>query len=149
MDIKPVNAKHLLQMACQKDHKGYIWILCVLSLDCTSKECTRIFNHMAKWCVNTAGKVAHKDYDKFMSAKPEYTKKALMKQVSKKYYSIIEVFMKSNANKVAEYQAKWDHEIHLEKSKKTPFVQNYKPLLDQKTSAMKKYIDKHLEKSFI
>ena len=28
-------------------------------------------------------------------------------------------------------------------------MRNYKPLLDQKTSAMKKYIDKHLGKSFI
>ena len=41
-----------------------------------------------------------------MLAKPEYTKKALIKQVPKEYYLIIEVFMKSNANKVAEHQAK-------------------------------------------
>ena len=37
----------------------------------------------------------------------------------------------------------------LQKDKKAPFVQNYKLFLDQKTAAMKKYIDKHLKKSFI
>ena len=73
--------------------------------------------HVAKWCVNTTGKVtAHEDYDKFMAAKPEYTKEALMKRVPKKYHSIIEIFMKFNDNKMAEHQAKWNHEIYLEKS---------------------------------
>ena len=104
---------------------------------------------MAKWCVNTTGKVAHEDYDKFMSAKPEYTREALMERVPKEYHSIIEVFMKSNADKVAEHRAEWDHEIHLEEGKKAPFVQNYKPLSDQETAAMKKYIDEHLGKGFI
>ena len=102
VDIKPVNAKHFFRMTGQKNHKGYIWIQCVLSTDCTSKKCSSS-SHMAKWCVNTIGKVAHKDYDKFMSAKSEYTKKALIKQVPKKYHSIIEVFIKSNANKVAKH----------------------------------------------
>ena len=40
IDIKPVNAKHFFQMARKKDHKGYIWILRVLSTDCTSKKCS-------------------------------------------------------------------------------------------------------------
>ena len=57
--------------------------------------------------------------------------------------------MKSNANIVAKQWADWDHEIYPEKSNKALFVQNYKPLSDQKTSAMKKYIDKHLGKGFI
>ena len=35
------------------------------------------------------------------------------------------------------------------KRQKTLFVRNYKPLLDQETAAMKKYIDEHLEKGFI
>ena len=57
--------------------------------------------------------------------------------------------MKSNANIVAEHREKWDHKIHLEEGKKTPFVKNYKPLLDQETAAMKKYIDEHFGKGFI
>ena len=57
--------------------------------------------------------------------------------------------MKSNADIVAEHRAEWDHKIHLEKSKKAPFVRNYKPLLEQETLAMKKYIDEHLGKGFI
>ena len=120
----------------------------MLSTDCTSKECSSS-SHVAKWCVNTTENVAHKDYDKFTSAKPEYTKEALVKRVPKDYHLIIEVFMKSNADKVAEHQAKWDHEIHLEEGQKALFVQNYKLFSDPETAAMKKYIDKHLGKSFI
>lgn len=84
-----------------------------------------------------------------MSPKLEYTKKALLKQVLLEYYSIIKVFMKFNADIVAEHQTDWDHKIHLEEGKKIPFMRNYKLLLDQKTAAMKKYIDKHLRKGFI
>ena len=84
-----------------------------------------------------------------MKDKPNYTRKALLKQVSSEYHSIINVFMKSNTNIVAKHRADWDHEIHLEKGQKTLFVRNYKSLLDHKTAAMKKYIDKHLGKGFI
>ena len=84
-----------------------------------------------------------------MKDKPEYTKEDLLKRVPSEYHLIIDVFMKSNADIVAEHRADWDHEIHLEEGQKAPFVQNYKPLSDQKTAAMKKYIDKHLRKSFI
>ena len=48
MDIKPVNAKHFFQMARQKNHKGYIWILRVLNTDCTIKECAGSSSHGAK-----------------------------------------------------------------------------------------------------
>ena len=148
IDIKPVNAKHFFRMARQKDHKGYIGMPRVLSTDYTNKECKKS-NHVAKWCVNTTSKVAKEDYSKFMENKPEYTRKDLLKRVPSEYHLIINVFMKSNANIVAEHRAKWDHEIHLKKGKKTLFVRNYKPLLDQETVAMKKYIDKHLGKGFI
>ena len=77
---------------------------------------------MAKWCANTTSNVASEDFDKFLSAKPEYTKKDLLKRVPPEYHSIIEVFMKSNADIVAEHREKWDHEIYLEEGKKTPFV---------------------------
>ena len=103
---------------------------------------------MAKWCVNTT-KMAKEDYRKFMNAKLEYTKEDLLKRVPSDYHLIINVFIKLNANIVAEHQANWDHEIYLEKSQKALFVKNYKPFLDQKTVAMKKYIDEHLGKGFI
>ena len=147
IDIKPVNAKHFFRMACQKDHEGYIWIPRVLSTDCTSKECSSS-SHVAKWCVNTT-KVAEEDYGKFIKDKPEYTKEDLLKRVPSEYHSIIDVFMKSNANIVAKHRADWDHEIHLEESQKVFFVRNYKSLSDQETAARKKYIDKHLGKGFI
>ena len=47
IDIKPVNAKHFFRMARQKDYERYIWILRVLSTDCTSKECSSS-SHVAK-----------------------------------------------------------------------------------------------------
>ena len=99
--------------------------------------------------MNTTGKVAEENYSKFMKTKPEYTREDLLKRVPSEYHSIIKVFIKSNANKVAEHQDQWDYKIHLEEGKKAPFVRNYKPLLDQETAAMKKYIDEHLGKSFI
>ena len=42
-----------------------------------------------------------------------------------------------------------DYTIQLEECKNLSFVQNYRPLLDQENNAMIKYIQKHLEKSFI
>ena len=89
------------------------------------------------------------DYTKFISAKPKYSKKDLLKRVSSEYHSIIEVFMKSNADIVAEHKEKSDHKIHFEEGKKTPFVRNYKPLSDQKTTTIKNYINEHLGKRFI
>ena len=93
--------------------------------------------------------MASKDYIKFMSAKLEYSRKNLLKQVLFKYHLIIEVFMKSNADIVAEHREKCDHKIHLKEGKKAPFVRNYKPFLDQKTAAIKKYIDEHFGKGLI
>ena len=93
--------------------------------------------------------MANKDYSKFISAKPKYSREDLFKQVLFEYHLIIEVFMKSNADIMAEHKEKWDHKIHLEKNKKTPFVCNYKPLSEQKTAAIKKYIEEYLGKSFI
>ena len=103
IDIKPVNAKHFFRMARKRNHKGYIWIPRVLSTDCTSKECSSS-SHVAKWCVNTT-KVAKEDYGKFMKDKPEYTKEDLLKRVPSEYHSIIDVFIKSNADIVAEHRA--------------------------------------------
>ena len=148
IDFKPVNAKHFFCIARQKDYKGCMCIPRILSRNCTSKNCSDN-SHMAKWCANTTSNVVYEDFDKFMSAKPEYTKKDLLKRVSPEYHLIIEVFMKSNADIVIKHREKWDHKIHLEEKKKTPFVRNYKPLTDQETAAMKKYIDEHFGKNLI
>ena len=96
INIKPVNAKHFFRMARKKDHEGYIWIPRVLSTDCTSKKCSSS-SHVAKWCVNTTGKVTEEDYSKFMKTKPEYTREDLLERVPSEYHLIIKVFMKSNA----------------------------------------------------
>ena len=120
----------------------------VFSNDCTNKKCTNK-SHIAKWCANTTSNVAHKDFDKFMSAKPKYSKEDLLKQVPSEYHLIIDVFMKLNADIMAEHRERWDHKIHLEKSKTAPYVRNYKPLTGQKTLTIKKSIDEHLGKRFI
>ena len=135
-------------MARQRDHKSYMWILCIFSTNCTNKNCFSK-NYAAKWYANTTNKIANKDYSKFMSAKPEYSKEELFKRALFEYYLIIKIFMKSNADLVAKHKKKWNHEIHFEKSKKASSVRNYKPFSDQKTAAMKKYIDEHLGKSFL
>ena len=103
--IKPVSAKHFFQLTRRKDHEGYMWIPRVLNNNCTNKDCSDR-SHVVKWCANTTSNMAHKDFDKFMSAKPEYTKEALLKRVPPEYNLIIEVFMKSNADIVAEHQEK-------------------------------------------
>ena len=79
-----------------------MWIPRVFSRNCISKNCTGN-SYVAKKCVNTTNNMAYKDFDKFMSAKLEYTWKDLLKQVLSKYHSIIEIFMKSNADIVAEH----------------------------------------------
>ena len=71
--------------------------------------------------------MAKEDYSKFMNNKPEYTKEDLLKRVPSEYHSIIDVFMKSNADIVAEHRANWDHEIHLEKGQKAPFCHGSDP----------------------
>ena len=117
IDIKPVNAKYFFQIAQKRDHKSYIWIPQVLSTDCTNKKCTGSSSYVAKWCANSTNEVAQKDYSKFMNTKPEYTKEDLLKRVFLEYHSIIEVFIKSNADKVAEHQDQWDHKIYLKDEK--------------------------------
>ena len=54
--------------------------------------------------MNTTEKVTEEDYSTFMKPKPEYTREDLLKQVPSEYHSIIEVFMKSNADIVAEHR---------------------------------------------
>ena len=43
-------------------------------------------------------RIAQKDSEKFIKEKPEYTCKKLLKKVPKKYHSVIDIFMKYNAD---------------------------------------------------
>ena len=45
-----------------------------------------------------------------MKGKPEYTRKKLFKKVPKEYHSVINIFMKCDADMLLEYQNK-DHSI--------------------------------------
>ena len=92
--------------------------------------------------------VAQEDYKKFMKGKQEYTWEELLEKVPKEYHSMIDVFMKRDADILPKHQDE-DHSIQLEEGKIPPFVQNYKPLSDQENNAMIKYIQEHLGKSFI
>ena len=56
-----------------------------------------------------------------MKGKPEYTCEELLKKVPKEYYSMIDVFMKRNADMLLEHQNK-DHSIQLEEGKNPPFI---------------------------
>ena len=63
------------------------------------------------------------DYDKFMKGKPKYTQEKLLKKVLKEYHSIIDVFMKRDADILLEHRDK-NHSIQLEEGKNSLFVQN-------------------------
>ena len=83
-----------------------------------------------------------------MKEKPSYTWKKLLKRVPKEYHSKIEVFIKQNIDILLNHKLK-NYEIELLESKQTFFMRNYKPLLEQEIETIKKYINKHFEKSFI
>ena len=70
-----------------------------------------------------------------------------MKKIPKNIIQKLKSLIKQNIHILPNYKFK-DYEIELLKDKQALFVQNYKLLLEQKTNAMKKYIDKYLEKKF-
>ena len=57
-------------------------------------------------------------------------------------------FLKQDAEILSDHKDE-DHKIELLEGKQALFVRNFKLLLKQETDAIKKYIDKHLEKEFI
>ena len=69
------------------------------------------------------------NFNKFIKDKLNYNQEELLKKVPKEYHSVINVFMKRNADTLPKHQEK-DHTIQLEKSKSSLFVQNYSSLLD-------------------
>ena len=60
-----------------------------------------------------------------MKEKSEYTCKKLLEKILKEYHSVIDIFMKQDADMLPEHQDK-DHSIQLEEGKNPLFVQNYK-----------------------
>ena len=110
-----------------------------------TKDC-KSSSYAVQWSVNSTSKIAHQNFDKFMSAKPKYTKKALLKQESPDYHSIIKIFIKFNVDIVAKHLTNWNYKIHLEKRKKTLFVKNYKSLLDREMAAIKNISTNTLER---
>ena len=148
IDIQQVSIKHFFQMTQKKDHKDYLWIPKVSTDDCTKECCVGIAGSTRKWCANTTNCIVQEDYEKFMKGKPDYTQEELLKKVPKEYHSVIDVFMKCDADTLPKHQEE-DHTIQLEEGKNPPFVQNYRPLSDQENNIMIKYIQEHLGKSFI
>ena len=135
-------------MTQKKNNEGYLWILRVSTNDCT-KECyAGKADSTRKWCANTTNHIVQEEYEKFMKSKPDYTQEKLLEKVPKEYHSMINVFIKHNADTLTEHQ-KENYTIQLEEDKSPPFVRNYKPLLNQENVAMIKYIQEHLGKSFI
>ena len=74
-----------------------------------------------------------------MKEKPEYTREELLKKMPKKYHSVIDVFMKCDADMLPEHRDE-NYSIQLEESKNPLFIQNYRPLSDQKNDVIIKYI---------
>ena len=79
---------------------------------------------------------------------PTILEKNYSKKVPKEYHSVIDIFMKCNADMLLEHREE-DYIIQLKEGKSPLFVQNYMPLLDQENDAMIKYIQEYLRKSFI
>src|SRR5436190_2979303 len=88
------------------------------------------------------------DYDKFMKDKSIYIQEKIMTKVSKKYHNKIEIFIKQKTNYLFFHCSKI-FEIQLMKKTTLSFAQNYKSMIVEKLNAVKKYLDKHLEKNII
>ena len=110
IDIQQVSAKYFFQMTPKKDHKGYLWILGVSTNGCIKKCCARIASSTRKWCVNMTSCIVQEDYEKFMKGKPEYTHKKLLEKVPKEYHSVLDVFMKREADMLLEH---WDENHNI------------------------------------
>ena len=110
IDIQQVSSKHFFQMARKKDHKSYLWIPKVSTNDCIKECCAEVASSMRKWCTNTMNSIISDNFDKFMKGKPKYTYKKLLKKIPKEYHSVIDIFMKHEADVLPEHQEE-DHTI--------------------------------------
>ena len=148
IDIQQISAKHFFSMAQKKNHKSYLWIPRVSIDKCKKKCCVKVGSSIRKWCATTVSSIVSNNFDKFIKDKPDYSREKLLEKVLKKYHSVIDVFMKCNADMLPEHYEE-DHIIQLEEGKNSSFVQNYRPLSNQENDAMIKYIQEHLGKGFI
>ena len=126
-----------------------IKVLQISCINISNYKCYKInSNSIQKQCTNITNHIAFEDFEMFIKEKQNYTQEGLLIKVLKEHYLEIKIFMKQDSDILPNYRSK-NHEIELLKSKQILFVRNYKPLLEQKINAMKKYIDKYLEKNFI
>jgi hypothetical protein len=99
-------------------------------------------------CIIVSDKISSEDHAKFMKSKPEYTEQQLKERVSKKYHGEIDVFVRKNADKLAEHRKK-DHEITLKLESEISYVRNYRLMSKPELKAIKHYLNEHLAKEFI
>jgi hypothetical protein len=96
----------------------------------------------------TTSGISSEDHAKFLKTKPDYTIEQLKGRVPKEYHEEIEVFVRKNADKLADHRKK-DHEINLKPGSEVSYVRNYRPMSEPELDAIRHYLDEHLEKGFI
>ena len=141
-DIQALTQKRFMKLLKRPDCQTY----CLYPKDKLNKKINRYENKML--AVTTINAVTLKDHEKFMEKKVEYTLEELKKRVPETYHCEIEVFMRTEADKLASHR-KDDHEINLLPGTEPPFIRNYRPMSEQELIAVKKYLDEHLAKGFI
>ena len=87
------------------------------------------------------------DFKKFIRPKKELTNEELRKLFPKAYYNLIEFFLQKSADILPPHWPN-NYAINLEEGKILPYKRLYLILRDE-LLAVKKYIDKHLNKGFI
>ena len=132
-NIRIISAYTFYRMARRKDHDGFLM---------QPKDDQKYFS------AATTNTITSDDYDRFMKGKPSYTIDELKQRVPEKYHSVIEVFLKQDADKPRPHGPE-DHEIKLLEGTTPPFARNYKPMAAQELEAVKKYLNEHLAKGFI
>ena len=121
-------------------------IYCLYLKNKLNKKINRYENKML--IVIIINVVILKNHEKFIKKKIEYILKELKKRIFETYHCEIEVFMKTEIDKLA-FHRKNDHEINLLSKIKSSFIRNYRSMSEQKLIAMKKYLNEHLIKNFI
>lgn len=96
----------------------------------------------------TVRTVQQSDHDKFMQPKQEYSIEELKRRVPEAYHSEIKVFSQVKVDKLPSHREK-NHEINFIFENKSPFIKSYRSMSEQQLIAVKKYLDKHLEKKVI
>jgi hypothetical protein len=133
LDIKLVSARAFFNLAKRRDHHGFLM---------TPRTNEKYL------CTATTGAVQAADYDKFMKGGADYTVEELKQKVPEQYHSVLQVFMKDQANVLPPHRPE-DHDIQLTEGSELPFARNYRPTNAPEAEVIKKYIDEHLGKGFI